>query len=79
MAFQEELFEWGNPKANLDKIGNEMAAAAYRWRIKLQTIPFEIPAVGAFKDFRAILPPSAKYEQLKTLLEAGGGVVVNVE
>lgn len=79
LAFQEELFEWGNPKAALDKTTNEMAAAAYRWRTKLQTVPNDIPAVGAFKGFRAILPASAKYEQLKTLLEAGGGIVVNVE
>lgn len=79
MILQEELFEWGNPKAGLDKTPNEMAASAYRWRVRLQTIPYEIPAVGAFKNFRVILPPSTKYEQLKALLEAGGGIVVNLE
>lgn len=76
---QEELYEWGNPKARLDKTNNDMANAAYRWRVKLQTDPTQLPTHGAFKDFRVILPKNNKQEQLRCLIMAGGGIVVDAK
>ncbi|TGZ37603.1 DNA topoisomerase 2-binding protein 1 [Temnothorax longispinosus] len=74
----EEEYEWGNPK-NKDKIPepnseieNAIAAAAYRWRQKLQK---ELD--GPFSDIVALLMVSEeKYDQFKRLIEAGGGSVM---
>lgn len=76
--FQEEEFEWGNPKAiELPQVqGNDVniANAAHRWRKKLQLTV--MPASkGIFKDFRVILRTS-KDESLRTLIEAGRGQVI---
>lgn len=56
-----------------------MADAAYRWRVKLQTDPAQLPTHGAFKDFRVILPKNNKQEQLRCLIMAGGGIVVDAK
>ncbi|XP_066593898.1 DNA topoisomerase 2-binding protein 1 [Prorops nasuta] len=74
----EEEYEWGNIKS-LGRIPNPegdmenaIAAAAYRWRLKLLHEPG-----GAFKNMVALLiGASEKYDQLKRLIEAGGGEVV---
>lgn len=82
MIFQEELYEWGNPKAlklpQLTPNEGELAAAVHRCRSTLQTDPADIPATGIFKDFKVILRLS-KFENFKNLIEAGGGKVVVVE
>lgn len=79
-VFQEEEFEWGNPKAkNLPTIESNDAAiatAAFRWRKKLQSVL--IPsAKGIFKDFRVILK-TGKNDSLRTLIEAGRGKIVEI-
>lgn len=79
LCSQEEPFEWGNPAAvNYMKAAalsaNEetIVNAAYRWRKKVQTTH-----MGAFHKFRAILRTS-KNTQLRTLIEAGDGKVIDV-
>lgn len=75
---QEEEYEWGNPKSK-DKIPepngeieNAIAAAAYRWRLKLQK-----QQNSPFSDIVALLMVSEeKYDQFKRLIEAGGGSVM---
>lgn len=79
--FQEEEFEWGNPKAtSLPKIENPIeqtiAKAAFRWRKKLQSMV--MPSTrGIFKDFRVILK-TTKNDSLRTMLEAGKGKIVEI-
>ncbi|XP_011866675.1 PREDICTED: DNA topoisomerase 2-binding protein 1 isoform X2 [Vollenhovia emeryi] len=74
----EEEYEWGNPKSkntipkSSGEIENAIAAAAHRWRLKLQKNP-----IGPFSNIVALLMVSEeKYDQVKRLLEAGGGSVV---
>lgn len=73
---QEEMYEWGNPKAGLHETGNEMAEVAYRWRKKLMTDPHSNPTTGAFHDFSVILAQNGKREQLSALIKAGGGALI---
>lgn len=74
----EEKYEWGNPKSNgiipdpTGDIETAIAAAAYRWRLKLLKEP-----TGPFHDMVALLLVSGeKYDQFKRLIETGGGTVV---
>lgn len=75
----EETYEWGNPKFSEElsstlstEIEQTMAAAAYRWRIKLTKEPG-----GAFENMVALLlVQEEKYESFERLIVAGGGRVV---
>lgn len=78
---QEEEYEWGNPKSkgkipeSNGEIENAIAAAAYRWRVKLQK-QLDSP----FSDIVALLMVSEeKYDQFKRLIEAGGGMVMQAK
>ncbi|KMQ95888.1 dna topoisomerase 2-binding protein 1-like protein [Lasius niger] len=73
----EEKYEWGNPKSKgtipepSGEIEQAIAAAAYKWRLRLQKEPD-----GPFSDIVALLMVSEdKYDQFKRLIEAGGGSV----
>lgn len=73
---QEELFEWGNPKAakNLPTLTEQeepFAKAAYRLRVRMETT-----GDGVFKDMCAIVRTS-KDENMRNLIEAGHGKVLN--
>nr|XP_012145489.1 PREDICTED: DNA topoisomerase 2-binding protein 1 [Megachile rotundata]XP_012145498.1 PREDICTED: DNA topoisomerase 2-binding protein 1 [Megachile rotundata] len=74
----EEEYEWGNPKSRdvipepNGEIEEIIAAAAYRWRLKLLKEPN-----GPFCNMVALLLVSGdKYDQFQRLIEAGGGKVV---
>ncbi|XP_071855891.1 mutagen-sensitive 101 [Bombus fervidus] len=74
----EEKYEWGNPKSKgiipdpTDKVEETIAAAAYRWRLRLLKEPNR-----PFHNMVALLlAPGDKYDQFKRLIEAGGGKVV---
>ncbi|XP_014482988.1 PREDICTED: DNA topoisomerase 2-binding protein 1-A isoform X2 [Dinoponera quadriceps] len=74
----EEEYEWGNPRSKgtipepNGEIEQAIAAAAYRWRLKLS-----MKSDGPFSDMVALLLVSEeKYDQFKRLIEAGGGVVI---
>lgn len=73
---QEELFEWGNPKAKnlpvLKASEEQIANAAYRWRKKVQSSASDS---RVFKNFRPILL-TTKNDSLRTMVEAGGGIVI---
>ncbi|XP_029163393.1 DNA topoisomerase 2-binding protein 1-A isoform X2 [Nylanderia fulva] len=73
----EEKYEWGNPKSKgmipepNGEIEQAIAAAAYKWRLRLQN-----ESNGPFSDMVALLMVSEdKYDQFKRLIEAGGGSV----
>lgn len=73
---QEELFEWGNPKAakNLPTLTEQeepFANAAYRLRKRM-----ELTGVGVYKELCAIIRTS-KDENMRNLIEAGHGKVLN--
>lgn len=79
MISQEEKYEWGNPKSEdripkpNGEIEEAVAAAAYRWRLKLAREPDGSP----FSAIVALLLISKdKYDQFKRLIEAGGGMVI---
>lgn len=79
MDSQEESFEWGNPKAEIYRKAAGLSAteetilkAAYYWRQKVQATH-----VGPFNHIRAILR-TTKNTQLRTLIEAGNGKVIDV-
>ncbi|OAD60789.1 DNA topoisomerase 2-binding protein 1-A [Eufriesea mexicana] len=74
----EENYEWGNPKSKgiipdpIGEVEEAIAAAAYKWRLKLLKEPN-----GPFYNMVALLLASGdKYDQFKRLIEAGGGKVV---
>ncbi|XP_051154922.1 DNA topoisomerase 2-binding protein 1 isoform X2 [Leptopilina boulardi] len=75
----EEAYEWGNPNCSdilLSSLTTEIefaiAAAAYRWRIKLTNEPG-----GAFEDMVALLlVQEEKLESFERLIVAGNGCVV---
>ncbi|XP_032667662.1 DNA topoisomerase 2-binding protein 1 isoform X2 [Odontomachus brunneus] len=74
----EEEYEWGNPKSKdtIPELNGEIeraiAAAAYRWRLKLLKKPN-----GPFSDMVALLlVAEEKYDQFKRLIVAGGGSVM---
>ena len=75
---QEEEYEWGNPKSKnmipqpSGEIEQAIAAAAYKWRIKsLQE------SEGPFFGMVALLMISEeKFDLFKSLIEAGGGLVM---
>ncbi|XP_055843920.1 DNA topoisomerase 2-binding protein 1 [Episyrphus balteatus] len=78
----EELFEWGNPKAfNLPELTKEeqvIANAAHRWRKQLADS--DEPNAGAFSGFHAILRISDRHkESLKNVIKAGHGKILQVE
>ncbi|XP_012219736.2 DNA topoisomerase 2-binding protein 1 isoform X1 [Linepithema humile] len=73
----EEEYEWGNPQSKdvipkpSGEIEQAIAAAAYKWRVKLHQEPD-----GPFFGMVALLMTSEeKYDQFKRLIEAGGGLV----
>ncbi|XP_025993748.1 DNA topoisomerase 2-binding protein 1 isoform X2 [Solenopsis invicta] len=77
----EEEYEWGNPKSKnkIPKPNGEIeiaiAAAVYRWRLKLQK-----ELHGPFSNIVALLMVSEeKYDQFKRLIKAGGGMVVQAK
>ncbi|KAF3420403.1 hypothetical protein E2986_06198 [Frieseomelitta varia] len=74
----EEKYEWGNPKSKgiipdpISEVEETIAAAAYKWRLKLLKEPN-----GPFYNMIALLLVSEdKHDQFKRLIEAGGGKVV---
>lgn len=72
----------GNPKTEmeLETQYKTIAQAAYKWRTKISSRDGRGTAngcEGAFSNFRVILHCS-KATQFKTLVEAGGGTVLNV-
>lgn len=76
LFLQEELFEWGNPKAakNLPALTEQeepFANAAYRLRKRM-----ELTGVGVYKELCAIIRTS-KNENMRNLIEAGHGKVLN--
>lgn len=78
MSLQEELYEWGNPKAaknlpTLDEQEESVGKAIYRFRLRVQNT-----GKGAFKDLRAIVRTN-KTENMKNLIEAGQGKVLNFD
>ncbi|XP_055911709.1 DNA topoisomerase 2-binding protein 1-A [Eupeodes corollae] len=78
----EELFEWGNPKAfNLPELSKEeqvIANAAHRWRKQLSE--GSQSNAGAFSGFCAILRISERHkESLKNVVKAGHGKILQVE
>ncbi|XP_017886293.1 DNA topoisomerase 2-binding protein 1 isoform X2 [Ceratina calcarata] len=75
----EEKYEWGNPKSKgiipdpTGDIEEAIAAAAFRWRVKLLKEPDACP----FHNMVALLLAEGdKYEMFKRLIEVGGGTVV---
>lgn len=75
----EEKYEWGNPKSKgiipdpTGDIEEAIAAAAFKWRVKLLKEPGAYP----FRDMVAILlAVGDKYDMFKRLIEVGGGTVV---
>ncbi|KAK0078812.1 hypothetical protein PV325_002080 [Microctonus aethiopoides] len=77
----EEKYEWGNPRSKdiIPIVENEpdksYAAAAYRWRVKLQGT-----GKCAFNGMVAMLMvPNEKHDQLARLIKAGGGTVVQAK
>lgn len=75
---QEELFEWGNPKAkNLPVLKGsdaQIANAAYRWRKRVQSSASDN---RVFKNFRTILL-TTKNDSFRTMVEAGGGTIISI-
>lgn len=79
-AICEEDFEWGNPQKSLrlnslnDKM-KECAVNSHYWRTHIQK-GVEPP----FKNIKIILDmKNEKYDQLKRVIEAGGGEIVDVK
>ncbi|XP_015595302.1 DNA topoisomerase 2-binding protein 1-A isoform X2 [Cephus cinctus] len=77
----EEKYEWGNPKSKgvipepTGETEKLIAAAAYKWRIKILQEPG-----GAFQNMVALLlVQKEKYDQFQRLICAGGGVVVQAK
>ena len=77
--FEEEEFEYGNPKAekniniHLDEDAKSRIAAMHWWRKEISRRGY-----GAFYDMKAIIVASKK-DSLVRIIEAGGGMVLNVE
>lgn len=83
MSFQEENYEWGNPKAVskcptiTDGTSKKIATANYQWRKHLELrSKQENKSVGIFTGFRAIV--NSRDNSLTRVLEAGFGVVVDI-
>ncbi|CAH0559697.1 unnamed protein product [Brassicogethes aeneus] len=74
----EELFEFGNPKSsgnfsvNLDREGEARANSMHYWRKEISGRGY-----GAFSDMRAMVV-AAKREPIVRVVEAGGGVIVDM-
>ncbi len=89
MSTQEEEYEWGNPKAksklpsdDLDAKANSLAMVNHQRRMDLQLrSKEENRPIGIFSGFRAIIHQANtnKKNGFKRLLEAGGGVVVDLK
>ncbi|XP_030379204.1 DNA topoisomerase 2-binding protein 1 [Scaptodrosophila lebanonensis] len=72
----EELYEWGNPKAqNQPTLAPEeqvIATAVHRWRVELS-----LSGGGAFSEHRVILSLQEKSKDaIKNVLRAGGGCIL---
>lgn len=80
----EEPYEWGNPKNEIDLKADisfrGIIHAAFKWRHHISpTIDANRPPTsGAFAGFRVILH-CTKPDRFKALLEAGGGTVLDVK
>ncbi|XP_055635302.1 DNA topoisomerase 2-binding protein 1-A [Toxorhynchites rutilus septentrionalis] len=76
----EELYEWGNPKASdlpaLEASEKQVSNAAYSWRNKIAREAGKHD--GVFTGFRVLLL-APKKEQFIRLLKSGGGFVIDVE
>lgn len=83
IIFKEENYEIGNPRAKttegLTPQQMKTTTTGYKWRIKLkeQSLMHKT-AMGIFSGHKIILHCSKK-EQYKIIVEAGCGVVVDIE
>ena len=75
------MYEFGNPLSNeispapTAVTEKALAAAAHRWRLKIQETPG-----GAFRDMVAMLiVQPEKYDLYERLIKAGGGSVVQAK
>lgn len=77
--FQEELFEFGNPKSDkmiansCDNDNIQRIQSMFWWRKEIENRGY-----GAFHDMRAIVVAN-KRDPIIRVIEAGGGVVVDVQ
>lgn len=77
--FQEELFEYGNPKAStnisirFDEETETRIKSIHWWRKEVSRRGY-----GAFRDMRAIIVANKK-EMMVRVIEAGGGMVVDAK
>ncbi|CAG9762777.1 unnamed protein product [Ceutorhynchus assimilis] len=69
----EEAFEFGNPKAKKNTFYEKKDACISNWRKDIG-----LRGYGAFHDMRAIIIAEKK-DLISNVIQAGGGVVVNVE
>lgn len=69
----EEEFEFGNPKAKNKEFYDVKDSYVYHWRRKISGRGY-----GAFHDMRAIVV-AEKRNALINVIEAGGGVVIDIE
>ncbi|XP_063404919.1 DNA topoisomerase 2-binding protein 1-like [Mytilus trossulus] len=77
---QEDFYEWGGDgtQSLLNQQTAKLAAAAYRWRIKVQnTLQSTNQCIGAFDGWTVLLNcDKVKDDNFKRLLEAGGATVL---
>lgn len=76
LHLQEELFEWGNPKAaknlpTLTEVEEPFAKAAHRMRVRMETTGH-----GVFHGITAIIRTN-KDQNMRNLIEAGHGKVLD--
>ncbi|XP_027851620.2 DNA topoisomerase 2-binding protein 1-B isoform X1 [Aphis gossypii] len=68
----EDKYEWGNPLSDLS-LSTPLHAAGYRWRSKIRS-----GKAAAFSGMKAVLLTSEnRYQALKRLIQAGGGMVLD--
>lgn len=77
----EERYEWANPKCEHPmemptEVDNQVAHAAYAWRMRIQDKTSDQYRSGAFHGFRVLL--WAKTAGFKKIITAGGGVCLDV-
>ncbi|PVD37157.1 hypothetical protein C0Q70_04152 [Pomacea canaliculata] len=82
---REEDHEWGGPATasllqNLSSQTQKLAAAAFKWRQKLQQMKKSNPACkGAYQDWQVVLlTDKARENNFRRLLSAGGATVLNI-
>lgn len=71
---QEDKYEWGNPLSNLS-LPTPLHGAGYRWRSK--NLSFHSTAFNGMKA--VVMTSDARYQALKRLIEAGGGVILDTK